>query len=512
MELEKLKDIARLLKKRDFKPLNNFLHKKDTKTNVWKLYEGILEGKYKTDSEASLDIFGERVPGKKFRELKNNVKEQMINSIMELDISINASDRLKATYKCEKNLFAAKMLGKTGSINASKELFKQTYLLAKKHKITDVILCCLKNLSNFYTFQEKKKVLYNSLKDINFYKEVYAAEIQAQEFYRKVLYEVTNSKTLNPKSFKVLLEYSKIIEANIEKFKEYDSLELRNCFFRIKSSAFEAIGDIRNALKVYEQTEKNLLNSSIIVSPQLLAELNTEQLVCLVYLQDYEKGKLIAEKIKKILPEKSGNYISFLNHYFLLSIQSSKLINALEIIKELESHELFKISFLQEAEYFILFKSYLIIALLNSKNPFEIQKGNELKNNFTVFRAIDKLSETSKDKKGLNVSIIILRILFYLIEGDYSKILDKMEGLKQYNQRYLKKNEFYRTDCFIKMILMIEKYDFDYNQVKTNSLEYTQKLGDFRVKSSNSFFNWEIIPYENLWTIILETLRKNEES
>lgn len=510
--MEKLIDIARLLKKREFKPLNNFLHKKDTKSNVWKLYEGILEGKYKTDSEASLDIFGERIPGKKFRELKNNVKEQMINSIMELDISVNASDRVKATYKCEKNLFVAKMLGKTGSINASKELFKQTYLLAKKHKITDVILCCLTNLSNFYTFQEKKKVLYDSLKEIKFYKEVYAAEIQAQEFYRKIIYEVTHFRILNPNSFETALEYSKIIEANIEKFKEYDSLELRNCFFRIKSSAFEAIGDIKNALKVYEQTEKYLLNSSIIVSPQLLAELNTEQLICLVYLQEFEKGKLIAEKIKKILPKQSTNHITFLNHYFLLLIQSNELIKALEIIKELESHEFFKTSFLQKAEYFILFKSYLIIALLSSKNPLEIQKGIELKNHFNVFKAIDKLSEASKDKKGLNVSIIILRILFYLIEKDYSKILDKMEGLKQYNQRYLKKNEFYRTDCFIKMILMIEKYDFDYNQLKIHSIEYLKKLSSFRTKSSNSFFNWEIIPYENLWAIILETLRKNEES
>ncbi|KAA3596270.1 MAG: hypothetical protein DWQ06_15475 [Calditrichaeota bacterium] len=512
MKLEKLIDIARLLKKRDFKPLNNFLHKKDTKSNIWKLYEGILEGKYKTDSEASLDIFGEKIPGKKFRELKNNVKEQMINSIMELDISINASDRLKATYKCEKNLFVAKMLGKTGSSNASRELYKQTYLLAKKHKITDVILYCLKNLSTFYVFQHKKKVLYDSFKEINFYNEVYAAEIQAQEFYHKIIYEVTNSRILNPNSFEIALEYSKIIEENIEKFKEYDSIELHNYYFRIKSSAYEAVGDIKNALKVYEQTEKRLLNSTIKISPQLLAELNTEQLVCLVYLQDFEKGKLIAEKIKKILPKQTANYISFLNHYFLLSIQSNDLIKAFEILMELESHELFKISFLQEAEYFILFKSYIIIALLNSKNPLEIQKGIELKNNFNVFRAIDKLSETSKDKKGLNVSIIILRILFYLIEGDYSKVLDKMEGLKQYNQRYLKKNEFYRTDCFIKMILMIEKYDFDYNQLKIHSLEYVKKLSSFRTKSTNSFFNWEIIPYENLWTIILETLRKNKES
>ncbi|KAA3597472.1 MAG: hypothetical protein DWQ06_13800 [Calditrichaeota bacterium] len=510
--MDKLRDIARLIKKKKFKTLNTFFDKPIHETNTQKLFEGVIEEKYKTDSQASFDIFGAKVPDERYRKLKSNVKEQMLDTLMNLDISVGASERLKATYKCEKSLFIAKMLSKNGSYLASYDILKRNISLAKTYKMTSVILNCLEIFLNYYSITGDKKKILETFKEINFFKEVYFAELQANEYFHTISIKFINSKSLKPNLAEEANKYSEEISKNLKKFKRYNSLVLNTIYFKIKSASFEVKGDFGKALAVYNQAEKYFLRNEKIISPFLVTQFLLSKLNCYVFLQDYKNGMYVGERIAQLLPNSSLNYIFFLFDYFLLTVQSKKLTHSLKILEEINSHEKFEIFFEEEREILIILYHYLIFALLTDKDESLVKKGIKLREELDVSLQIEKIKNLTQDKKGLNVAILIIKLLFCLLDKDYSKAMDKIENLRQYAFRYLRKNDYFRMDCFIRMLILIDSGDFDFQVVEAKGEQLLKKLKGFRTSSSNSFLNWEIIPYEELWKKTIELLKKNKSS
>src|SRR5690606_2380545 len=64
---------------------------------------------------------------------------------------------------------------------------------------------------------------------------------------------------------------------------------------------------------------------------------------------------------------------------------------------------------------------------------------------FVLSKFLNSVPFFSKDKSGLNISIIIVQILFYFLDKKWDKVLDKIDGLKQYSFRYLTKDESMRS-------------------------------------------------------------------
>jgi hypothetical protein len=137
------------------------------------------------------------------------------------------------------------------------------------------------------------------------------------------------------------------------------------------------------------------------------------------------------------------------------------------------------------------------------------EKTDNKQSSFVLSKFLNSVTFYSKDKSGLNISIIIIQILFYFLDKKWDKVLDKIDGLKQYSFRYLTKDESMRSNCFIKMLIAAEKAHFS----RQLTITYTKSLYEKMTKSpyvlsENSAFV-EIVPYETLWEITLELLSQN---
>jgi hypothetical protein len=124
--------------------------------------------------------------------------------------------------------------------------------------------------------------------------------------------------------------------------------------------------------------------------------------------------------------------------------------------------------------------------------------------NFRLTRFMNEVTVYSKDKTGFNITINIIQMLFLLIGEQYDQILNKLESLKQYNYKYLKKPEFQRSSSFIKMLLKIPEGDYSADLIKQKSSKFYQELLDNPSDYSEHAISLEIIPYEQLWEEILE--------
>jgi hypothetical protein len=127
---------------------------------------------------------------------------------------------------------------------------------------------------------------------------------------------------------------------------------------------------------------------------------------------------------------------------------------------------------------------------------------------FNLFKFINEVDLYSKDKSGYNFSIIVIELLFYLIQNDTDKYLDKMTALMSYRLRHLKTKAFRRSNVFAQLLLDIEKHHFHYEKIKRSSLKKYEYLASLEDRLSIN--EWEIVGYDRLWEIVLDLLSKRK--
>ena len=115
-------------------------------------------------------------------------------------------------------------------------------------------------------------------------------------------------------------------------------------------------------------------------------------------------------------------------------------------------------------------------------------------------------SQFSKDKKGFNVSILILQILYYLSQSEFSKIYGRIDALKRYDSRYLHNETTQRSFLLLKMLFVMEKAQFDYTKIVKKTKALFNELSNSSLRYEGNMDGMEVIPFEDLWVITLNLI------
>lgn len=134
---------------------------------------------------------------------------------------------------------------------------------------------------------------------------------------------------------------------------------------------------------------------------------------------------------------------------------------------------------------------------------------NESDENFSKFKPGKFFNETpifSKDKRGMNIPILVIQILFMISQRKYNDAVDRIEAIEKYCSRYLRKDDTFRSNCFIKMLLQIPISGFHKTAVIRKSEKHRKQLETVSIDVANQASEIEILPYEDLWNFALECL------
>jgi hypothetical protein len=93
-----------------------------------------------------------------------------------------------------------------------------------------------------------------------------------------------------------------------------------------------------------------------------------------------------------------------------------------------------------------------------------------------------------------------------LQERKFSQVLDEVEAIEQYCYRHLRGDNAQRSYYFLKMLLYIPTSGFDPVQSSSKAEKYYQKLKETPLQIANQTHEIEVIPYEMLWEITIESL------
>ena len=120
---------------------------------------------------------------------------------------------------------------------------------------------------------------------------------------------------------------------------------------------------------------------------------------------------------------------------------------------------------------------------------------------------LQQLPEYSRDKRGHNVAILVLQLLHFLRERNLEPVLLRLERLRKYQQRHLTEPTTLRSRLFLRLLQVIVEKNFDAAKAAERGKGLLQQLRD-TPPPGEAFAEVEIIPYENLWDIVLGLLAR----
>jgi hypothetical protein len=134
----------------------------------------------------------------------------------------------------------------------------------------------------------------------------------------------------------------------------------------------------------------------------------------------------------------------------------------------------------------------------------DTKSGGEVR--FRLYKFLNEIPIFAKDKRGLNIAILIVHVLLLLEQQRYSEIIDRVDALNQYCHRHLRRDDTFRSNCFIKMLLSVARADFNKKRAERYAEPYLARLQSMPLLLTDKNIEVEIIPYEDLWAMVLGLL------
>lgn len=499
--MDKLHEIVRVVGRKRLKRIEVFNDFGGSKKDnlYYRFYRGVKDGTFQSDEDAAKALFETDPSDKKYLMLKSRVKARLLNTLFFLD---NTSSRYEqAVYKCNRNLMTAKFLLLNGARATAESMLRTTLHESDKFELTEISLNCLLSLRYGASIT-------GNITDFDYYRKrfseveaLFQAECKAEEYYQVITIPFSRSNSNRPELAAQAMEYVEEIE-NVRK--EHSSFRLEMALFRLKTMAGQICGDHEYVLKACDENEAYISKKTNMTLKIRFGEIALYRIVAFLHLGRYEDGKKIASKSVQYFGEGSANWMIFHENYFLLCMHTGNYQMAADIYQQVTEHPRFEKIDDTRKEKWRIFEAFLRYML---NGNIDIEAGAIAESQFKIMKFLNEVPIYSKDKRGLNIAIIILQVLFLLDRGDFDGIISKAEALRVYCSRYLRQDENYRSNCFLKTVLLMEKKDFDYERTAKNAERYFHKLNSSRFDYQNgNLASLEIIPYEKLWKTILGKL------
>ncbi len=478
------------------------------------LFQAIKQGKILDDDEAARKLYGSDSNDKRYLMLKSRLREKLYNNLFFLDKKRYKNPSFKAFYECHRNLFIAKIVHNHGFWKLANDIFEKTLNKAKKYELTEVIIGCLSKIRSiiFYEYSESKLAKRNQ--EFEDYLEIYKTENRLQYLYEqlKLRIEKISKRRKNTNDTAFIQEVKNELKGL--DIKNYDSFNIKYTYYRILFEIYRYEKKFEKGIKVCDQALSDLANYPNLFNDLRKGFFHFYEFYCYFHLKDFERGKQVAQKILQIFPRDNNNWLFFQEYYYLLAMQTRNYQNAQLIFNEMVNNPRYEQLPYVIQEKWKIYEAYLKYALLTQYQSTSTRLNQaEDPNQFKIQKFLNEVYVYHRDKKEMNVAILVIQILYYLQKDRFDDIIDRITPLRQYATRHLKTPDTYRSKKFIRMLTIMEEKAFDYSATKRMARPYFERMKKVEMNPDNNpQENLEIIPYEHLWIHILYQLKKKEES
>lgn len=474
-------------------------------THLDKLFDGITHNQFEND-EAAADFFykGHKRKMAYIQRLKRQLADRLVNTIFFIDANQPGfNEYQRAYYNCYKNVVAAKILLGRLAGAAAIPLAEQTLKKALEFEFTDLIVETSRMLMGHAALRLGDAKKYKQYADLyNQYLVIHLNEERAGQLNTDLSFYVAKSSANNVELSKLAIQYW----IELDKIPvEERSYRFHYHYFLISSLRYELANDYPNMLKVAKQALEyfDLRKNQSISNITYITGFLNRKLACHIRLGQFREGEATVQRLLGIQSEGAVNWYNSLIYYMILCFHSGQYQKTPGIVITATSHPALKTMPAGITEYWSLFNAFVHYFIIKEK--IVVEEGMKLPP-FKVSKFLNEVPTYSKDKRGANISILILEILFLLHQKKFNEIIDKVESLNMYVHRYLKRDDTFRSNCFIKMLLQLPAANFHRAALTRKAQKYWDLMQSMPLSKASQGVEIEIVPYEVLWEYVLNSI------
>jgi hypothetical protein len=495
--MDSLKELAYIIsrnKNTTISGVNAELEKDNSKLN--QLFKALSSTEVDPDEQVA-HLF----EGNGYKKLKNRLRNYLLDYVFIMDIKQgNGAEHDMALVSCWKDLAAIKILLNQGAALAPIELAQRLLKQALQFRFTELILSVTKMLRVFYSTRipdARKFEQYNKI--YQHYNKIAHAENIVEDAYTDLITQYRFMK-------KTKTELSK---QAFEAYEQVKPLLDENATYRLSRHAhilqlfgYMFLNDYRSSIEVCQSAIKKL-HGPPYTNSQMINIFLYQKLACHTQLKQYEEGLEVAEESLALEVPGSLNWFKNRELTFILSLHTKNYQHAHEIFGKVCANPKFKELSGENSELWKIVEAYLQFLIHCGKIRIE---GEAPINNFRLNKFLNEVPIFSKEKAGRNIPILIVQILMLIAKKRYDQAISRIENLARYSTRHLRKEGNFRSSCFTRLLQQIVVADFHKAGVMRRAEKYLDQLRTMPLDSANQDHEIEFIPYEDLWSLIVETL------
>ncbi len=468
-----------------------------------RLYDLVVDGAVNTDEQAMAALYPDE-PDRNisYQRIKKALRDYLVQMLLIIDLQLPHYNPRQRTYfdLCKKWSAIKILLGKNAHrtvLSLAEEVLKA----ALRYDFTDMALDMVRAMRLYYGSIEGNVKKYEHYgRHVRHLEEVLRYENLAEELYTDLVIRYVNDKSTKRDVPHIARQYFAQIEPALEK---YDTYRLHFTGRLIEIIIYTSVNDYRKTIEICDKAIRFFDAKDYVANVPLQAFLYQE-MVCYVQLRDYERGAKAAERGLQLLEQGSFNWFKYQELFLILSLHSRQYTEAYNIYQTTVKHRRF--GGLPEGirQIWKIFEAYLFYLIQIGR--IRPDASDTPISRIRIMRFLNDVPIFSKDRRGMNIPILIFHILYLILTKDYDAVIDRMEAIKKYTTRYLKRDDNYRSNCFIKMLLVMPDVGFHRVATVRKAESYLKMLRRVPLDFANQSHDIEIIPYEDLWEMALDSL------
>jgi hypothetical protein len=471
------------------------------------LFLAIKNGRVRTDEGAMQLLYGKTRNSQAYLRMKRRLREKLYNSVVTIDQDkLQYTSRNKAGYKVMKQYVVASLLGAEGENVLMARMLERLIGHAIRYELTEYVKLIAKQLVRHYSV----RILDDA--KIQRFSAIYTRYTEIEEFeFRANVYYFELARMYRQKVSKKgeFLQKLQLYGGELARLQPgIDTFEFNLRAFSINSTRLiflkqydRAIENAEAALAFFERKPFESMRDRF--------SFNSDKIIACLLTGRYQEVESLLESTRSQVKPFGINFFTLYFYQFqnyFLSKEYGKLPEILDIVlgsKEIRKYntqyELWRI---REA-----YTRFLIEAEVIAPPPGETDRKP-----FRLAKFLNEVPIYSREKRGMNIAILVIQMLYYIRRKKYNVVIDRIDALKQYSFRYLRNDDTFRSNCFIKMLAKIPQLDFHPYRTRMHTQELYQRLLKHEIDIQELTNEIEVIPFNDLWPIVLEVLKKNQKN
>lgn len=499
--MQDLVDLIEFIQKTKFKSnaLLDALVKPDSQ--MGRLYHAIARGDVASDQEI-LALLPDLGNVQHVATLKNRLKNRLCDAVFLLDFREERyPDRQVAFVECVKKWSAAMILITKNIRSIGIKQLENLLRHTQDFEFTEISMNIIRTLQLYYGTIEGDQHKYADLDEELFELEaIWLAEREAERLYGNLVVHYVNARADKHVASQQAQEYYSKVQPHMQ---QYGTFKIHFFGYLIETIIYDSLHDFEkmeqvclSAVAFFEQKKYR--------SSMVLQTFYYNLLTCYLNTRRFEKGVPYFLALEQSVEAGSFNWFKLQEIYLMMAMHSENYPEGLTVLEKALTNPNFHAQPSHVKEIWRLFEAYLYYLILTGHLP----EAKGKLSNFRMSRFLNEVPILSKDKRGMNIAVLIVQYLYYVAMRMHDECESRVEALKKYATRYLNDETTLRNRHFIKMILQIPTCLFDARLVREKTQDTFSALQQVPWHTVNQHREIEIVPYEHLWQMVLLSLEK----